>query len=108
MNPEPWYGVRMVYRLTGTAANAYEERVLIVRAADFDSAVSRAEQISRDDYENETTTYTGYATAFHIFDENGDTLGEGVEVFSLIRKSELDVNEYLDRFHDTGDECARP
>ncbi len=45
--------------------------------------------------------------AFHIFDENGDALGEGVEVFSLIRKSDLDVDDYLDRFHDTGDESSQ-
>lgn len=107
MSDEPWYGVRLVYQLISDSGNAFEERVLIVRAADFDSAIERAEQISRDDYENESTIYTKYAIAFHVFDENGDALGEGVEVFSLVRHSDLPVKDYLDQFHDTGNECAR-
>lgn len=45
--------------------------------------------------------------AFHIFDQNGPCLGSGTEVFSLIRESELNSEAYLDRFHDTGNECAR-
>lgn len=107
MNPEPWYGVRLVYRLTFSAEPAYEERILIVRAANSDDAIARAEGISRDNYESETTVYTEYAMAFNIIDEDGDSLGDGVEVFSLIRNSELEAAEYLDRFHDTGAECAR-
>lgn len=67
----------------------------------------KAEQISRDDYENESTIYTEYAIAFHIFDENGNALGDGVEVFSLIRDSDLGVDDYLNRFHDTGNERIR-
>ncbi len=78
-----------------------------VAQVDAHSAISRAEHISRENYESDTTVYTDYAMAFHIFDENGDALGEGVEVFSLIRKSDLDVDDYLDRFHDTGDESSQ-
>jgi hypothetical protein len=107
MNQEPWYGVRLVYRLTGSRDPTYEERILIVRASDANSAIVRAETLSRESYESESTIYTGYAMAFHIFDECGDSLGDGVEVFSLIRKSNLEVGAYLDRFHDTGNECAQ-
>ena len=106
MNPEPWYGVRLVYRLLGTKP-AFEERVLIVRADDSDAAIKRAEELSRENYESDTTIYTDYAMAFHIFNENGKSLGDGVEVFSLLRHSDLDANAYLDRFHDTGSECSQ-
>ena len=106
MNPEPWYGVRLVYRHLGSVPS-YEERVLIVRANDSDSAIARAEQLSRQNYESETTVYTDYAMAFNIFDEDRDCLPEGVEVFSLIRKSNLDADAYLDRFHDTGSEFTQ-
>ncbi|MEO2013024.1 MAG: DUF4288 domain-containing protein [Fuerstiella sp.] len=105
MDSEPWYGVRLVYRLADSAAAAFEERILIVRADDSDSAIARAEDISQENYESETTIYTDCAVAFHIFHNNSDGLGDSVEVFSLIRKSDLSVNEYLDRFHDTGNEC---
>lgn len=105
-NPEPWYGVRLVYRLTAASGHAYEERVIIVRATSFDDAIAQAEQYSKD-YESESTEYVGYAMCFHIFDESGSSLGPGTEVFSLIRKSELSLDAYLDRFHDTGSECAQ-
>ena len=105
-SPEPWYGVRLIYRLIGTSRLAYEERIIIVRAETDDDAIAKAEQYSKD-YESETTEYVGYAMAFHIFDENGPCLRPGTEVFSLIRQSELDPNTYLDRFHDTGNEFAR-
>ncbi len=107
MNQEPWYGVRLVYRLTGSAEPAYEERLLLVPAVNSAAAIARAERISRDTDESDTAIYTEYAMAFNIFDEHGDSLGDGVEVFSLIRKSELNVADYLDRFHDTGTECTR-
>lgn len=103
---EPWYGVRLVYQLTGTSRQAYEERVILVRADSDDAAIALAEQYSKD-YESEDTISTGYAMAFHIFDEDGPALGPGVEVFSLIRESDMDIDAYLDRFHDTGSECCR-
>lgn len=105
-NPEPWYGVRLIYRLTGMSRLAYEERIVIVRAESDDDAIAKAEQYSKD-YESDTTEYVRYAMAFHIFDENGPCLGPGTEVFSLIRQSDLDPNAYIDRFHDTGNELAR-
>ena len=103
---EPWYGVRLIYRLTGTSKQAYEERIIIVRAENDDDAIAVAEEYSRE-YESETTEYLGYAMGFHIFDEDGPSLGAGTEVFSLIRECELDPDAYIDRFHDTGSECAR-
>jgi hypothetical protein len=104
---EPWYGVRLVYQLAGSARQHYEERVIVVRAEDFDNAIARAEALSKQNYEFETTIYVGYAMAFNIVDEQGETLPEGVEVFSLMRESELQPEAYLDRFHDTGNECAK-
>ena len=105
-NPEPWYGVRLLYRLTGTSSQAYEERILIVLADSDDEAIAKAEEHSRE-YESETTEYLGYAMAFHIFDHCKRSLGSGTEVFSLIRQSDLDSQAYIDRFHDTGSEFCR-
>lgn len=102
--PEPWYGVRLIYKLTGFQRRTYEERVLIVRADSFAAAISKAEDQSKEDYESESCEYLGYAMAYHIFDEDGPCLGPGVEVFSLMRESDLDVDDYLTSFHDTGNE----
>jgi hypothetical protein len=107
MRGEPWYGVRLIYKLaTGELRQAYEERVIIVRAESAEDALGQAERYSKE-YEGDTRQYTGYAMLFHIFDEDGPCLGPGVEVFSLVRYSDLDVDDYLDRFHDTGNECTR-
>jgi hypothetical protein len=105
-NSEPWYGVRLIYRMTGCSRQSYEERITIVRARSGDDAILQAERASKE-YEDETVKYIGYAMAFNIVDENGPALGPGREVFSLIRYSELEPGEYLDHFHDTGNECAR-
>ncbi len=105
-NPETWYGVRLIYLLTGFQEQSYEERIIIVRATGMDDAIAKAEEHSKE-YESDTTRYIGYAMGFNIFDENGPHLGPGTEVFSLIRKSDLDPDSYLDRFHDTGNECTR-
>jgi hypothetical protein len=59
-NPEPWYGVRLIYRLTGTSRQAYEERVIIVRADSGDEAIAKAEELSKD-YESDSAEYVGYA-----------------------------------------------
>ena len=45
-------------------------------------------------------TYLGLAQCFHLFDEPGD----GAEVFSLMRDSELEPDDYVDSFFDTGAE----
>jgi hypothetical protein len=47
--------------------------------------------------------YTGLAQAYLLFDEVGD----GAEVFSLLRTSNLDPDAYLDRYFDTGHERQR-
>ena len=37
-----------------------------------------------------------------------EPLGDGAEVFSLMRDSDLTPHEYLDHFFDTGDERQGP
>lgn len=106
MSEKSWYGVKLIYQLTGFAESAFEERVVIVRASQFDEAIARAEAMSFD-YESTEVVYLGYAMACHIADESGPSLGEGAEVFSLIRTSNLSPERYLDHFHDTGAERAR-
>ena len=106
MQSEPWYGVRLIFRSTfDPNRSAYEERVVLIHASSDEEAIAKGEICART-YEDETTTFTGYIMAFHIFDQDGPCLGEGVEVFSLIRYSDLEADAYLNRFFDTGDECS--
>ena len=111
---QPWYAVRCVFRATGNPPwcplnlaadeSAYEERITLWRAASFEEAVERAEDEARDyahSIDGDSLEYTGFAQAFHLFEDPAD----GAEVFSLIRRSALEPDAYVDRFFDTGAEC---
>jgi soluble lytic murein transglycosylase-like protein len=104
-----WFGVRCVFRsqtalpdLTGDA-NAYEERVTVWQASSFEQAIALAEADAREYAKHADWDYLDFAQAFQMYDD----LGNGVEVFSLIRYSELEPDEYLTRFFDTGAERQR-
>lgn len=95
-----WYGVRCVFR--GVEAQHYEERVTVWRAGSFDEAIARAEGEAAEYAALVGGEYLAFAQAYWIGDEGA--LGEGAEVFSLVRDSGLEADAYLSRFFDTGDE----
>jgi len=96
-SPEPWFSVRCFFRTEDT----YEERITLWLADDFDSAIALAEAEAHEYAGIVGNEYLGSAQAFHLSD--GD-LQPGVEVFSLIRQSDLESDEYLNTFFDTGAE----
>ena len=78
----------------------YEERITLWRADDVDAAIAMAEEEAQgyvDDLGGEVLSLT---QAFALFMEPA----HGVEVFSLIRRSALTTEAYLDRHFDTGTE----
>ena len=104
-----WFSVRCVFA-SGWSAPAtgtnYEERVTLWRAASLDDAIERAEAEAREyaaTIRDSPDTYLGFAQAYRLADEPGD----GAEVFSLVRRSDLPHDDYLDAFFDTGDEYQR-
>ena len=98
-NDHSWFAVRCV--LHHRDLHAYEERITLWQAADFDQALARAELDACDYATNlEACEYTGLAQAYHLYDSPGD----GAEVFSLMRVSPLSPNKYLNAFFDTGSE----
>ena len=95
---EGWFAVRCIIR--DKNRSSYEERIVIVRAADMKSAVEKAEADAQEYAKDLTCEYINYADAFHIF----DSIGAAAEVFSLIRESDLEPDDYIDHFFDTGKE----
>jgi hypothetical protein len=105
-----WYGVRCLFHLDpgGLGAGApdeepvamYEERITLWRAESFDDAIALAEAEAAQYAEVLGADYLGLAQAYLLADE----LGPGAEVFSLIRHSALDPEDYVSQFFDTGDE----
>ena len=105
MNDEPWYGAKCVFLHTAIEScpgQVYEERVVLIRAASFEEAIRKAvEEAEEYAGDAEGCSYTGFVDVFHMYDERVD---ERTEVYSLMRRSELDVTRYLNHFYDTGSE----
>jgi hypothetical protein len=92
-----WFGVRCIFH---DPEGTYEERITIWRADTFDEAVAMAEQDAEEYADEVGSVFLGFAQAYVMPDEPG----QGAEIFSLLRDSELEPDEYLDAFFDTGTE----
>lgn len=81
----------------------YEERITLWRASTGKEAIERAEREALEyaaGLEGSPYTRLELAQAYRLYDDPGD----GAEVFSLMRVSELRHREYLSSFFDTGTE----
>lgn len=110
MNDEPWYGVKCLFlhkdlrRRNGM--NNYEERILLVKASDFDEAIRKAEKEAAEycnDLDN-NIEYLKFCNAYHIPESE---IQDGIEIYSLITKSELNKTDYINTHHDTGGELTQ-
>lgn len=73
------------------------------RASSADVAIARAEAEAveyADSIDGSSDSYLGIAQSYRLPDPPTD----GAEVFSLMRESALEPEEYLDAFFDTGGE----
>lgn len=99
-----WYGIRSLIK---HGADLFEERIVLLDAED-DAAAFRAAEAEVDEYcvDLTDTRPMGFQQAFRLVTDDVviDARSGGLEVFSLIRRSDLPDGEYIDRFFDTGDE----
>lgn len=89
----------------GDGVVVYEERLVLIRANDFDQAIQKAE-LEAQKYASEANgrEYLGHVDVYEIVEEH---ISDGTEVYSLMRESKLDAEEYITRFFDTGEERWR-
>ncbi|MGH9093133.1 MAG: hypothetical protein ACRDZR_17410 [Acidimicrobiales bacterium] len=97
-----WFGVRCIFRWSG--APTYEERITLWQADSLDHAIARAEDDAAAYAERLGSEYLEIAQAYWIGPERPE---QGSEVFSLMRDSDLEPDDYLDAFYDTGRERQR-
>ena len=97
-----WFAVRCIFEISANSTSrTYEERVTLWKAASAAEALARAESEAEGYAAGvEGNAYLGLAQSYHLFDEPG----EGAEVFSLMRDSELGPSEYISRFFSVGTE----
>ena len=104
--PSGWYAVRCLFAMEGLSEledvqRAYEERITLWQAPSHEAAIERAEAEARE-YAAALAPaeFLELAQSFRLFDAPAD----GVEVFSLLRTSDLSPSAYLNAFFDTGGE----
>lgn len=78
--------------------HAYEERVTLWLAPSADDAIEMAEAEAEQYAQACGAKYTGLAQSYWLEDEPA----EGSVAFSLVRKSRLEPDSYVDAFFDTG------
>ncbi len=103
----PWYAARCVFRYADLRVRGravYEERIVLLRAAGFRQALRRAEAEARRYAHDSKAEYVGFAEVFQL---DAAEVGDGTEVFSLMRHSRLTPDRYVARFFDTGAEHRR-
>jgi CMP-N-acetylneuraminic acid synthetase len=104
METHEWYGARSIYELIGrgpqeNGGRLFEERVVLVKASSLEEAINEAEQEALA-YANEDSgfIYLGYVNVYKLTDTR---IKNKTEVYSLMRESALEPQEYIDRFFDT-------
>ncbi|MEU4240869.1 hypothetical protein [Actinoplanes sp. NPDC026619] len=95
-----WFGVRCIFHYKTN--EAYEERITVWETESFTSAIALAEKEAAEYADDVGCTYVDLAQAYRL----DEPPGNGAEVFSLIRKSDLGSNAYVGRFFSTGKEIT--
>lgn len=103
-----WFSARAIL-LCGNSEDGqqlYEERIILCSANSEEQASRKAFM----EFEKFAEKF-GYELLPDIqlfaIENESNSIEDGVEVFSLLRKSSLRKDEYFERFFDTGQECQR-
>ncbi len=98
------FSVRCIFRWDTRpdqkAKYLYEERITLWQASSLEQALNLAEK-EASTYGSGDMEYLGFLQAFALFDL---IPASSIEVFSLLRESDLEPKQYLDAFFDTGHE----
>jgi hypothetical protein len=98
------YSVRCLFcwwpRREQRAKYLYEERITLWQAESLDHAIELAEREAQA-YASDGEEFLGFAQAYALAET---VAGHGVEVFSLLRESNLGSRDYIDTFFSTGTE----
>src|ERR1041385_2201366 len=102
----PTFSVRSILRwsprIDQKKKHLYEERITLWKARTLNHAIDLAER-EANHYAGKNAKRLGLLQGFWMFDECR-LQKQGVEVFSLLRESDLPPKTYLRNFFSTGDE----
>lgn len=102
---EGWHAVRLLHQVPPASGcgPAYEERITAWQCPDASAAMQRAEDDAAA-YARASgcEAVAGFAQSYEMYDPPA----HGTEAFSLMRTSELEAGDYIDRFFPTDGEIA--
>ena len=102
------FSVRCIFRWQSrpdqVRKHLYEERITLWKASDIDEAIALAEGEARAYASDLSGVYLEFCQAYALVEEPE---ASGIEVFSLLRDSDLEPAQYLDAFFATGGERER-
>ena len=108
MDDEPWYSARCIFEACGLPApegrHVYEERIVLIRADSDDEAMQKAERFAEQYAAACGFDYLGHVMTYHMPES---VIGDGTEVFSLMRTSPLGADDFIRRYFSDGTEHAR-
>jgi len=90
-----WYSAGCIFaqKRPGERNNFYEERIVLLRCPSLDAAVQAGEaEANKYAASLDGVTFLGYVDAYDICE---DKMGEGVEVYSIIREDPLPPDEFM-------------
>jgi hypothetical protein len=100
---QDWYGVKCLVEHKGLSndpkTRVYEERILVLRAPNFDEAILRAEREATQYAGQNNGLYIGYCNAYKI---DSKTITEGTEVYSVMREVDLAPDQFIAHYYDDG------
>ena len=104
---EPFYAALCVFRHNHLDPKPgkkylYEDRIILIHAVSVDDAIKKAE-LEAIEYADFHSEYLEFVNVYHLSDH---ILHHGSELYSTMRSSDLDPEDYIDHFHDSGFEHA--
>lgn len=100
---EHWYGVRCHFLFDADSPYSYEERITLWRADNAEQAFESAEREAKQyAAQSNGIQYLNSCDSYHLSDSGFAV--EGKEVYSQVRESHLEPDDYLKHFFTTGKE----
>ena len=97
-----WFGAKTLFRHPGLerepGKSCYEERVVLIHASDEEEASRLAEEEANEYADGSSTRFLGYVNIFRI----DDTIGSRAEVFSIMRSTTMEEDEFVTHYYDDG------
>ena len=111
MDNREWYSAKCIFEHDGLAQGAeetvYEERVVLLRANSIDEALDLGEAEAReyaDSIGNDSICYVGFISAFRA---NETEITDRMEVYAMMRQTELSREAFITHYYADGYECTQ-